>query len=548
MALPKINPTQTKAWVKLQEHYKSIKDVHMTQWFSENEHRASEMTIKWEDFYVDYSKNRMDTKTLALLLELAEETQLKLAIDKQFQGDVINETEGREVLHTALRNPKSAKVMVEGQDIMPEIHEVKAKIKDFTASVVNGTKKGYTNKAFTDVVNIGIGGSDLGPAMVVDALQYYKNQLTTHFVSNVDGDHVNEVLKKLNPETTLFVIVSKTFTTQETLSNANTIKEWFLKSGKESDIAKHFVAVSTNIENVKSFGIDENNIFPMWNWVGGRFSLWSAVGLSISLAVGYSNFDALLAGAHDMDEHFKSEDFESNIPVILALIGVWYTNFFESESEAVIGYSQYLNQFATYLQQANMESNGKSVDRNGEKVTYQTGNIVWGEPGTNSQHAFFQLIHQGTKLIPADFIGFAKSLHGNADHQDKLMSNFIAQTEALLNGKSAEVVNNEFENQGVDNAVKEQLTPFKIFEGNKPTNTILINQLTPKSLGKLIALYEHKIFVQGVIWNIYSYDQFGVELGKQLATKILNELNSNDKIINHDSSTLNLLSYYKNFK
>lgn len=548
MALPKINPTQTKAWVKLQEHYKSIKDVHMTQWFSENEHRASEMTIKWEDFYVDYSKNRMDTKTLALLLELAEETQLKLAIDKQFQGNVINETEGREVLHTALRNPKSAKVMVEGQDIMPEIHEVKAKIKDFTASVVNGTKKGYTNKAFTDVVNIGIGGSDLGPAMVVDALQYYKNHLTTHFVSNVDGDHVNEVLKKLNPETTLFVIVSKTFTTQETLSNANTIKEWFLKSGKESDIAKHFVAVSTNIENVKSFGIDENNIFPMWNWVGGRFSLWSAVGLSISLAVGYSNFDALLAGAHDMDEHFKSEDFESNIPVILALIGVWYTNFFESESEAVIGYSQYLNQFATYLQQANMESNGKSVDRNGEKVTYQTGNIVWGEPGTNSQHAFFQLIHQGTKLIPADFIGFAKSLHGNADHQDKLMSNFIAQTEALLNGKSAEVVNNEFENQGVDNAVKEQLTPFKIFEGNKPTNTILINQLTPKSLGKLIALYEHKIFVQGVIWNIYSYDQFGVELGKQLATKILNELNSNDKIINHDSSTLNLLSYYKNFK
>ncbi|TDU43743.1 glucose-6-phosphate isomerase [Gelidibacter sediminis] len=548
MALPKINPTQTKAWVKLQEHYKSIKDVHMTQWFSENEHRASEMTIKWEDFYVDYSKNRMDTKTLALLLELAEETQLKLAIDKQFQGDVINETEGREVLHTALRNPKSAKVMVEGQDIMPEIHEVKAKIKDFTASVVNGTKKGYTNKAFTDVVNIGIGGSDLGPAMVVDALQYYKNQLTTHFVSNVDGDHVNEVLKKLNPETTLFVIVSKTFTTQETLSNANTIKEWFLKSGKESDIAKHFVAVSTNIENVKSFGIDENNIFPMWNWVGGRFSLWSAVGLSISLAVGYSNFDALLAGAHDMDEHFKSEDFESNIPVILALIGVWYTNFFESESEAVIGYSQYLNQFATYLQQANMESNGKSVDRNGEMVTYQTGNIVWGEPGTNSQHAFFQLIHQGTKLIPADFIGFAKSLHGNADHQDKLMSNFIAQTEALLNGKSAEVVNNEFENQGVDNAVKEQLTPFKIFEGNKPTNTILINQLTPKSLGKLIALYEHKIFVQGVIWNIYSYDQFGVELGKQLATKILNELNSNDKIINHDNSTLDLLSYYKNFK
>ncbi|WP_299392969.1 glucose-6-phosphate isomerase [uncultured Gelidibacter sp.] len=548
MALPKINPTHTKAWAKLQEHYKSIKDVHMTQWFSENENRASDMTIQWEDFYVDYSKNRMDAKTLDLLLELAEETELKSAIDKQFQGDVINETEGREVLHTALRSPKSAKIMVEGQDIMPEIHEVKAKIKDFSASVVDGTKKGYTNKAFTDVVNIGIGGSDLGPAMVVDALQYYKNQLTTHFVSNVDGDHVNEVLKKLNPETTLFVIVSKTFTTQETLSNANTIKAWFLKSASEADIAKHFVAVSTNIENVKNFGIDENNIFPMWNWVGGRFSLWSAVGLSISLAVGYDNFDALLAGAHDMDEHFKTEDLKTNLPVVLALIGIWYTNFFESESEAVIGYSQYLNQFATYLQQANMESNGKSVDRNGGKVTYQTGNIVWGEPGTNSQHAFFQLIHQGTKLIPADFIGFAKSLHGNADHQDKLMSNFIAQTEALLNGKSEEVINKEFENQGVSEAVAKQLRPFKVFEGNKPTNTILINQLTPKSLGKLIALYEHKIFVQGVIWNVYSYDQFGVELGKQLATKILNEFDTHDEIINHDSSTMNLLSYYKKFR
>ncbi|MBJ7882258.1 glucose-6-phosphate isomerase [Gelidibacter salicanalis] len=548
MALPKINPTHTKAWTKLQEHFKSIKDVHMTQWFSENENRASDMTIHWEDFYLDYSKNRMDAKTMALLLELAEEIQLKSAIDKQFQGDVINETEGREVLHTALRNPKSAKIMVEGQDIMPEIHEAKAKIKAFTASVVEGTKKGYTNKAFTDVVNIGIGGSDLGPAMVVDALQYYKNQLTTHFVSNVDGDHVNEVLKKLNPETTLFVIVSKTFTTQETLSNANTIKEWFLKSASENDIAKHFVAVSTNIENVKGFGIDESNIFPMWNWVGGRFSLWSAVGLSISLAVGYEHFDKLLAGAHDMDEHFKSEDFKTNIPVVLALIGIWYTNFFESESEAVIGYSQYLNQFATYLQQANMESNGKSVDRNGDRVTYQTGNIVWGEPGTNSQHAFFQLIHQGTKLIPADFIGFAKSLHGNTDHQDKLMSNYIAQTEALLNGKSIKEVNTEFESQGVTKKVREQLAPFKVFEGNKPTNTLLIDQLTPTSLGKLIALYEHKIFVQGVIWNVYSYDQFGVELGKQLATTILKEFNTHDQITGHDSSTLNLVSYYKNLR
>ena len=545
MPLPKINPTHTKAWKKLLEHYKSIKDAHMMQWFSENENRASEMTIHWEDFYVDYSKNRMDAKTMALLLELAEEAQLKLAIDKQFQGDIINETEGREVLHTALRSPRSAKIKVEGQDIIPEIYEVKAKIKDFTNGIVDGKRKGYTNKAFTDVVNIGIGGSDLGPAMVVDALQYYKNHLTTHFVSNVDGDHVNEVLKKLNPETTLFVIVSKTFTTQETLSNANTIKAWFLKSASENDVAKHFVAVSTNIEKVKDFGIDSDNIFPMWTWVGGRFSLWSAVGLSISLATGFDNFDKLLAGANAMDNHFKSADFKTNLPVVLALIGIWYTNFFESESEAVIGYSQYLNQFATYLQQANMESNGKSVDRNGDKVTYQTGNIVWGEPGTNSQHAFFQLIHQGTKLIPADFIGFAKSLHGNKDHQDKLMSNFIAQTEALLNGKSKEEVVAEFKSQNTSEETIKQLTPFKVFEGNKPTNTILIDQLTPESLGKLIALYEHKIFVQGVIWNVYSYDQFGVELGKQLASKILKEFGTKDQIAGHDSSTSNLLEYYK---
>ncbi len=545
MALPKINPTQTQAWAKLQHHFTKIKDMHMRQWFSENKNRADEMTIKWRDFYVDYSKNRMDAETMDLLLELAEETQLKLAIDKQFQGDVINETEGREVLHTALRSPKTSGVLVEGEDIMSQIHAAKAEIKAFTNAIVDGERKGFTNKAFTDVVNIGIGGSDLGPAMVVDALQFYKNRLTTHFVSNVDGDHVNEVLKKLNPETTLFVIVSKTFTTQETLSNANTIKDWFLKSASEADIAKHFVAVSTNIENVKSFGIDENNIFPMWNWVGGRFSLWSAVGISISLAVGYDNFEKLLSGAHDMDEHFKSEDFKTNLPVILALIGIWYTNFFESESEAVIGYSQYLNQFATYLQQANMESNGKSVDRNGEKVSYQTGNVVWGEPGTNSQHAFFQLIHQGTKLIPADFIGFAKSLHGNKDHQDKLMSNFIAQTEALLNGKSKDEVVSEFKSQNTSEEIIEQLTPYKVFDGNKPTNTLLIDQLTPESLGKLIALYEHKIFVQGVIWNVYSYDQFGVELGKQLASKILKEFSTTGKIANHDSSTLNLLEYYK---
>ena len=382
--------------------------------------------------------------------------------------------------------------------------------------------------------------------MVVEALQYYKNHLKTHFVSNVDGDHVNEVLKKLNPETTLFVIVSKTFTTQETLSNATTIRNWFLQSASQVDVAKHFVAVSTNIEMVKNFGIDENNIFPMWNWVGGRFSLWSAVGLSISLSVGYAHFESLLLGAHKMDNHFKNEDFKTNIPVVLALLSIWYTNFFKSESEAVIGYSQYLNQFATYLQQAIMESNGKYVDRNGQKVTYQTSSIVWGEPGTNSQHAFFQMIHQGTKLIPSDFIGFAESLHDNKDHQDKLMSNFIAKTEALLNGKSESQVINEFQKQNASESDIKKLTPFKVFEGNKPTTTILIKKLTPESLGKLIAMYEHKIFVQGVIWNIFSYDQFGVELGKQLANTILKEFDTTSIVDNHDASTQNLLKYYKN--
>ncbi len=441
MALPSINPTTTKAWRKLEAHFETIKERHAKTFFEEHPKRAVEMSISWEDFYVDYSKHRITGETLDLLLELAEEVELKSAMNQYFGGEVINATEGREVLHTALRNPKSAEVIVEGKNVMPEIYEVKDKIKAFSEKVISGNLKGYTNKSITDVVNIGIGGSDLEPAMVVEALGFYKNQLTTHFVSNVDGDHVNEVIKKLNPETTLFVIVSKTFTTQETLSNANTLREWFLKSADNSAVSKHFVAVSTNIEKVKAFGIDENNIFPMWNWVGGRFSLWSAVGLTISLAVGFENFDKLLLGAHKMDEHFKNEDFDKNIPVITALISVWYNNFFKAESEAVIPYSQYLNQFATYLQQGIMESNGKSVDRNGDKINYQTGTIIWGEPGTNSQHAFFQLIHQGTKLIPAEFIGFAKSLHGNQDHQDKLMSNFFAQTEALLNGKSKDSSN-----------------------------------------------------------------------------------------------------------
>ncbi|TBV28101.1 MULTISPECIES: glucose-6-phosphate isomerase [Meridianimaribacter] len=538
MALKTINPTTTKSWKKLEEHFNNVKDVHMKQWFAQDAERANKMTIKWEDFYVDYSKNRITEETLNLLLELANEVDLKDAISKYFEGDIINETEGRAVLHTALRAPKTAEVLVGGENVIPEIYSVKEKIKDFTNKIVNAELKGYTGKAFTDVVNIGIGGSDLGPAMVVDSLSYYKNHLTTHFVSNVDGDHVNEVIKNLNPETTLFVIVSKTFTTQETLSNATTIRKWFLEKAPDNAVAKHFVAVSTNIEKVKAFGIDENNIFPMWNWVGGRFSLWSAVGLSISLSVGFENFDKLLQGAHKMDEHFKTEDFDKNIPVIAGLLSVWYNNFFNVETEAIIPYTQYLNQFATYLQQGIMESNGKSIDRSGEPVNYQTGTIIWGEPGTNSQHAFFQLIHQGTKIIPAEFIGFAESLHGNQDHQDKLISNFIAQTEALLNGKSKEQV--------IAEGAPEKLVPFKIFEGNKPTTTILINQLTPESLGKLISLYEHKIFVQGVIWNIFSYDQFGVELGKQLANAILKDIDEKEIVNKHDASTLNLLKFYKN--
>ena len=535
MALPSIDPTKTEAWKKLQLHFEDVKDIQMKDLFAQDQDRANKYTIKWDDFYVDFSKNRITEETFKYLLELADEVKLKDAIESQFSGEIINETEGRAVLHTALRAPESAEFKVDGVNVMPEVYEVKEKIKGFTHEVVAGERKGFTGKAFTDIVNIGIGGSDLGPAMVVDSLQYYKNHLTTHFVSNVDGDHVNEVIKKLDPETTLFVIVSKTFTTQETLSNANTLKAWFLKSADESAIAKHFVAVSTNIEKVQGFGIDSNNIFPMWDWVGGRFSLWSAVGLTVSLAVGYENFDSLLKGANKMDEHFRTEDFDSNIPVVLALISVWYNNFFGAESEAIIPYSQYLNQFATYLQQGIMESNGKSIDRNGNAIDYQTGTIIWGEPGTNSQHAFFQLIHQGTKLIPADFIGFTKSLHGNQDHQDKLMSNFLAQTEALLNGKTeAEVIA-----EGTDASI----TPFKVFKGNKPTNTIFINKLSPESLGELIAMYEHKIFVQGIIWNIFSYDQFGVELGKQLASKILQEFGGN-AVGKHDSSTANLLNYY----
>lgn len=543
MALQNTNPTSTTAWNEIQNHFETMKNVSMKEMFQEDASRATKFHIKWNDFLIDYSKNRINQETMDLLVKLANEVHLKEAISGYFDGEIINKTENRAVLHTALRAPKQASVKVDGQNIIPEIYEVKSKIKAFTTEIVNGDRTGFTGKAFTDVVNIGIGGSDLGPAMVVEGLQFYKNHLNVHFVSNVDGDHVNEIIKKLNPETTLFVIVSKTFTTQETLTNSETIRTWFLKSAKQEDVAKHFVAVSTNIKNVTAFGIDADNVFPMWDWVGGRFSLWSAVGLSISLAVGFDNFDKVLKGANEMDEHFKTATFDKNIPVVLALLSIWYNNFFGAESEALIPYTQYLQKLAPYLQQGIMESNGKSIGRDGKPVNYQTGTIIWGEPGTNSQHAFFQLIHQGTKLIPTDFIGFVNSLYGNKDHHDKLMSNFFAQTEALLNGKTEEQVRNEFEKQGLSSEKSDYLAPFKVFEGNKPTNTILINSLTPETLGSLVAMYEHKIFVQGVIWNIFSYDQWGVELGKQLATSILEEINS--KSLNkHDSSTEFLLRHY----
>ena len=543
MSLLNINPTHTNSWKLLEKHFSKMENNSIKEMFQNDEKRAEKFHIQWNDFLVDYSKNNINQETIDLLLNLANDVNLKDAISKYFAGDLINQTENRAVLHTALRAPENEVILVDGINVMPEVFEVKNKVKNFTNQIVSGERKGYTGKPFTDIVNIGIGGSDLGPAMVVEALQYYKNHLNVHFVSNVDGDHVNEIIKKLNPETTLFVIVSKTFTTQETLTNSETIRAWFLKSAKQEDVAKHFVAVSTNIQKVTEFGIDSNNIFPMWDWVGGRFSLWSAVGLSISLAVGFDNFDSLLKGANKMDNHFRNESFDKNIPVVLALLSIWYNNFFGAESEALIPYTQYLQKLAPYLQQGIMESNGKSIGRDGKPVNYQTGTIIWGEPGTNSQHAFFQLIHQGTKLIPTDFIGYVKPLYGDNDHHDKLMSNFFAQTEALLNGKTSEQVKAEFDKQGVSSEKAEFLLPFKVFSGNKPTNTILIQKLTPESLGSLIALYEHKIFVQGVIWNIFSYDQWGVELGKQLANSILEEINSK-KVNNHDNSTSFLLKYF----
>ena len=521
MALPNINPTKTEAWKKLSDHFKDNKDINIKNLFKEA-NRKEAFSVQLNDLNVDYSKNRITKETLSLLVDLAKEVGLKQAIEAQFSGEIINATEGRAVLHTALRSTSEESVLIDGKDIKPKIQTTLRKIRSFSNKVISGKWKGYTGKSITDVVNIGIGGSDLGPDMVVESLKFYKNHLNTHFVSNIDGDHVSEIIKNLNPETTLFVIVSKTFTTQETITNAETIKNWFLKSATIFDIPKHFVAVSTNLEAVDSFGIDKSNVFPMWNWVGGRFSLWSAVGLSISLSVGFDNYRALLDGAEEMDIHFRNEDFDKNIPVILALISVWYNNFYKAETEAVLPYSQYLSKLPSYLQQAIMESNGKGVDRNGNKIDYETGTIVWGSTGTNMQHAFMQLVHQGTKLIPSDFIGYKESLYGLTDHHKKLMANYNAQMDALAFGKTKEEVHLELKFSGDEDKIN-QLLPFKVFEGNRPSNAILFDKLTPQSLGKLIALYEHKIFTQGILWNIYSYDQFGVELGKALAKKLLKQ-------------------------
>jgi glucose-6-phosphate isomerase len=542
MSLPKTNPTITNSWNKLAQLAKDPKTLQ--HYFADDASRAAQFSIAWDSFFVDYSKNHIDKDIQAALLGLAKEVGLEDARKAYFSGETINQTEGRAVLHTALRAKENADIRVNSENVMPEVYAIRAKIKAFANAVIAGERKSSTGQAFTDVVNIGIGGSDLGPAMITEALTYYKNHLNVHFMSNVDGDHVMEVLKKVNPATTLFVVVSKTFSTQETLTNATTAKQWLVDALGTAAVGDHFVAVSTNLAAINAFGIQSENVFPMNDWVGGRFSLWSAVGLSVALAVGPNNFEALLDGANEMDEHFATTPFEENIPVVLALLTVWYNNFLGAQSEAVIPYTQYLNRLPAYLQQGIMESNGKSIDRTGKAVSYNTGNIIWGEPGTNSQHAFFQLMHQGTKLIPAHFIGFVDALYGNKDHHDKLMANFFAQTEALMSGKTEAQVREELTQKGMDKAAMEQLVPFKIFTGNKPTTTLLIDKLTPKTLGALVAMYEHKIFVEGVVWNIFSYDQWGVELGKQLASVILDEMD-NSSPEKHDSSTAQLLARYK---
>ena len=545
--LPKINPTQTEAWKALNTHF-AQNDFELRSLFQYNPERFNQFSVQREEYLFDYSKNLIDAKTFELLQNLAEESKLKSAIDAMFSGEKINETEGRAVLHTALRDFSDQEILVDGENIKPGIKRVLNQMKTFSEKIISGEHKGFSGKEITDVVNIGIGGSDLGPVMVCSALKHFKTRLNVHFVSNVDGNHIAEVLKNLNPETTLFIIASKTFTTQETMTNADSAKAWFLKSGKQEEVAKHFVALSTNTNAVKIFGIAEENIFEFWDWVGGRYSLWSAIGLSIVLSVGYENFEQLLKGANESDIHFQTADFKENVPVIMGLMGIWYRNFFDAGTYAILPYSQYLDRFAAYLQQGDMESNGKCVDRNGNFVEYETGPIIWGEPGTNGQHAFYQLIHQGTELIPADFIAYVKSCNEVSDHQEKLMANFFAQTEALAFGKTEEEARAELVKSGTSENEINRLINYKVFHGNTPTNSLLFNTLTPFSLGQLIAMYEHKIFVQGVIWNVFSFDQFGVELGKVLAGKILEELENSEKITSHDSSTNGLMNYFKDRK
>ena len=542
-----LHPTQTAAWQALQKHFDEMKDVTIADLFAKDGDRFSKFSATFDDqMLVDYSKNRITEETLAKLQDLAKECDLAGAIKSMFSGEKINRTENRAVLHVALRNRSNTPILVDGKDVMPEVNAVLEKMKTFSQAIISGEWKGYTGKAITDVVNIGIGGSDLGPYMVTEALRPYKNHLNMHFVSNVDGTHIAEVLKKVNPETTLFLVASKTFTTQETMTNAHSARDWFLKAaGDEKHVAKHFAALSTNAKAVGEFGIDTANMFEFWDWVGGRYSLWSATGLSIVLSIGFDNFVELLSGAHAMDKHFSTTPAEKNLPVLLALIGIWYNNFFGAETEAILPYDQYMHRFAAYFQQGNMESNGKYVDRNGNVVNYQTGPIIWGEPGTNGQHAFYQLIHQGTKMVPCDFIAPAITHNPLSDHHQKLLSNFFAQTEALAFGKSREVVEQEYRDQGKDPATLDYVVPFKVFEGNRPTNSILLREITPFSLGALIALYEHKIFTQGVILNIFTFDQWGVELGKQLANRILPELKDDKEISSHDSSTNGLINRYK---
>ena len=543
--MKKINPTQTAAWQALTAH--QAENLTIAKLFQANPQRFSQYHVNFEDqILVDFSKNAVNETTLALLQQLAEECGLAQAKEAMFSGEKINYTENRSVLHTALRNRSNTPVLVDGKDVMPEVNAVLAKMKAFCQRVISGEWKGYTGKAITDVINIGIGGSDLGPYMVTEALRPYKNHLNVHFVSNVDGTHIAETLKKVNPETTLVLVASKTFTTQETMTNAHSARDWLLAAAKdESAVAKHFVALSTNAKEVEKFGIDTTNMFEFWDWVGGRYSLWSAIGLSIALSIGFEQFEQLLSGAHAMDNHFRQAPAEKNIPTILALIGIWNSNFLGAETEALLPYDQYLHRFAAYFQQGNMESNGKYVGRDGKVVNYQTGPIVWGEPGTNGQHAFYQLIHQGTKIIPCDFIAPAQTHNPLSDHHEKLLSNFFAQTEALAFGKSKQAVEEEFLAAGKSLESVKEIVPFKVFTGNKPTNSILLQKITPYSLGALIAMYEHKIFVQGVIFNIYSFDQWGVELGKQLANRILPELKGSESVESHDSSTNGLINQYK---